>query len=154
MHPAMAAAAVKSGTYGSMLNPGLVHNSVIAKLARVQVTEAIGNHMLATVLGMLIAAAVLTAVAVILWRLWAALWAGRSRRSPELRSSWPVLPVSIPWRSASATLWAFSWRCWPACSCCCSETQRSFSKDKRRGVLAALFLFARRHIYKVPPQQL
>lgn len=66
VHPAMAAAAVKSGTYGSMLNPGLVHNSVIAKLAGVQVTEAIGNHMLATVLGMLIAAAVLTAVAVIL----------------------------------------------------------------------------------------
>lgn len=66
IHPAMAAAAVKSGTYGSMLNPGLVHNGVIAKLAGVQITEVIGNHMLATVAGVVIAAAVLTVIAVIL----------------------------------------------------------------------------------------
>jgi len=62
----MAAAAVKSGTYGSMLNPGLVHNGVIAKLAGVQITDVIGNHMLATVLGVVIAAAVLTVLAVVL----------------------------------------------------------------------------------------
>lgn len=66
IHPAMAAAAVKSGTYGSMLNPGLVHNGVIAKLAGVQITDVIGNHMLATVVGVIIAAAVLTVIAVIL----------------------------------------------------------------------------------------
>lgn len=66
IHPAMAAAAVKSGTYGSMLNPGLVHNGVIAKLAGVQITDVIGNHMLATVVGVLIAAAVLTVIAVVL----------------------------------------------------------------------------------------
>lgn len=66
VHPAMAAAAVKSGTYGSMLNPGLVHNGVIAKLAGVQITDVIGNHMMATVAGVLVAAAVLTVVAILM----------------------------------------------------------------------------------------
>ena len=66
VHPAMAAAAVKSGTYGSMLNPGLVHNGVIAKLAGTQITDVIGNHMMATVAGVLVAAAVLTVVAIVL----------------------------------------------------------------------------------------
>ncbi|WP_405378177.1 C4-dicarboxylate transporter DcuC [Phascolarctobacterium sp.] len=66
IHPAMAAAAVKSGTYGSMLNPGLVHNGVIAKLAGTQITDVIGNHMMATVAGVLVAAAVLTVVAIVL----------------------------------------------------------------------------------------
>ncbi len=66
VHPAMAAAAVKSGTYGSMLNPGLVHNGVIAKLAGVQITDVIGNHMMATVAGVVVAAAVLTVVAIVL----------------------------------------------------------------------------------------
>ena len=66
VHPAMAAAAVKSGTYGSMLNPGLVHNGVIAKLAGAQITDVIGNHMMATVAGVLVAAVVLTVVAIVL----------------------------------------------------------------------------------------
>ena len=66
VHHAMAAAAVKSGTYGSMLNPGLVHNGVIAKLAGTQITDVIGNHMMATVAGVLVAAAVLTVVAIVL----------------------------------------------------------------------------------------
>ena len=66
VHPAMAAAAVKSGTYGSMLNPGLVHNGVIAKFAGTQITDVIGNHMMATVAGVLVAAAVLTVVAIVL----------------------------------------------------------------------------------------
>ena len=66
VHPAMASAAVKSGTYGSMLNPGLVHNGVIAKLAGTQITDVIGNHMMATVAGVLVAAVVLTVVAIVL----------------------------------------------------------------------------------------
>lgn len=66
IHPAMAAAAVKSGTYGSMLNPGLVHNGVIAKLAGVQITDVIAHHMLATVVGVVVAAATLTIIAVLL----------------------------------------------------------------------------------------
>lgn len=66
IHPAMAAAAVKSGTYGSMLNPGLVHNAVIAKLANTQITTVIGNHMMATVAGVVVAAVVLTALSIVL----------------------------------------------------------------------------------------
>ena len=66
VHPAMAAAAVKSGTYGSMLNPGLVHNGVIAKLAGTQITDVIGNHMMATVAGVIVAAVVLTVVSIVL----------------------------------------------------------------------------------------
>ena len=56
IHPAMAAAAVKSGTYGSMLNPGLVHNGVIAKLSNVEITEVITHHMMADIVGVIIAA--------------------------------------------------------------------------------------------------
>ena len=66
VHPAMAAAAVKSGTYGSMLNPGLVHNGVIAKLAGTQITDVIGNHMMATVAGVIVAAVVLAVIAIVL----------------------------------------------------------------------------------------
>jgi C4-dicarboxylate transporter, DcuC family len=66
VHPAMAAAAVKSGTFGSMLSPGLVHNAVIAKLANVPVTEVISRHMASVVFGMLIAAATLTVLAIVL----------------------------------------------------------------------------------------
>ena len=66
VHPAMAAAAVKSGTYGSMLNQGLVHNGVIAKLAGTQITDVIGNHMMATVAGVIVAAVVLTVIAIVL----------------------------------------------------------------------------------------
>lgn len=66
IHPAMAAAAVKSGTYGSMLNPGLVHNAVIAKLANTQITTVIGNHMMATVAGVVVAAVVLTVLSIVM----------------------------------------------------------------------------------------
>lgn len=66
IHPAMAAAAVKSGTYGSMLNPGLVHNAVIAKLANTQITTVIGNHMIATVAGVVVAAVVLTVLSIVM----------------------------------------------------------------------------------------
>ena len=54
IHPAMAAAAVKSGTYGSMLNPGLVH------------TEVITHHMMADIVGVIIAATTLTILAIFL----------------------------------------------------------------------------------------
>lgn len=66
IHPAMAAAAVKSGTYGSMLNPGLVHNGVIAKLAGTQITDVIGNHMPTLIVGVLVAAVTLTVIAFML----------------------------------------------------------------------------------------
>jgi len=66
VHPAMAAAAIKSGTFGSMLSPGLVHNAVIAKLANVPITDVISRHMTADILAMLIAAASLTIIAIML----------------------------------------------------------------------------------------
>lgn len=66
IHPAMAAAAVKSGTYGSMLNPGLVHNGVIAKLANVEITDVISHHMLADITGVIVAATTLTILAIVL----------------------------------------------------------------------------------------
>ena len=66
VHPALAAAAVKYGNYGSMMNPGLVHNGVIAKLAGTQITDVIGNHMMATVAGVIVAAVVLTVIAIVL----------------------------------------------------------------------------------------
>lgn len=42
--PALAAAAVKCGTYGSMLNPGLAHNPFVAKIAGVDVMDVIAFH--------------------------------------------------------------------------------------------------------------
>ena len=66
IHPAMAAPAVKSGTYGSMLNPGLVHNGVIAKLSNVEITEVITHHMMADIVGVIIAATTLTILAIFL----------------------------------------------------------------------------------------
>ncbi len=66
IHPAMAAAAVKSGTYGSMLNPGLLHNGVIAKLANTDIPTVIQYHMKADVIGVIIAAFVLTGVGIFL----------------------------------------------------------------------------------------
>ena len=44
IHPAMAAAAVKCGTYGSMLNPGLAHNTFVAQIAGVAVMDVIAFH--------------------------------------------------------------------------------------------------------------
>ncbi len=45
VHPAMAAAAVKCGTYGSMLNPGLAHNPFVAKIAGAVVLTAIAYFL-------------------------------------------------------------------------------------------------------------
>lgn len=66
IHPAMAAAAVKSGTFGSMLSPGLMHNGVIAKLANVQIVDVIQNHMLADIAAVVITALSVTVLAYIL----------------------------------------------------------------------------------------
>ena len=109
IHPAMAAAAVKSGTYGSMLNPGLVHNAVIAKLAGVQITDVIANHMLATVVGVIIAAAVLTVLAVVL-----------RKTEALLRKVKPVLTrTSVSIRFSLSCRWfRLSFCCWVAPSWC------------------------------------
>jgi DcuC family C4-dicarboxylate transporter len=66
IHPATAAAAVKSGTYGSMLSPGLAHNVVVAKLAKMDVMSVIGIHYMADIVSVVIAAIAVTIVAIVL----------------------------------------------------------------------------------------
>ena len=63
VHPAMAAAAVKCGTYGSMLNPGLAHNPFIAKIAKVGVMDVIAFHVTAVVICTIVGAVLLTMLA-------------------------------------------------------------------------------------------
>ncbi len=63
IHPAMAAAAVKCGTYGSMLNPGLAHNPFVAKIAGVGVMDVIAYHYKANLASLVIAAITITAIA-------------------------------------------------------------------------------------------
>lgn len=61
--PAMAAAAVKCGTYGSMLNPGLAHNPFVAKIAGVDVMDVIGFHYKANLVSLLVATICITVLA-------------------------------------------------------------------------------------------
>ncbi len=63
IHPAMAAAAVKCGTYGSMLNPGLAHNPFVAKIAGVGVMDVIAFHYKANLASLVVAAITITAIA-------------------------------------------------------------------------------------------
>lgn len=63
VHPAMAAAAVKCGTYGSMLNPGLAHNPFVAKIAGVDPMDVIAFHYKANIASLLIATILITAIA-------------------------------------------------------------------------------------------
>lgn len=63
VHPALAAAAVKCGTYGSMLNPGLAHNPFVAKIAGVGVMDVIGFHFKANIASLVAATVLITAIA-------------------------------------------------------------------------------------------
>lgn len=63
IHPAMAAAAVKCGTYGSMLNPGLAHNPFVAKIAGVDVMDVIGFHYKANIASLITATILITLIA-------------------------------------------------------------------------------------------
>jgi DcuC family C4-dicarboxylate transporter len=63
VHPAMAVAAVKCGTYGSMLNPGLSHNPFVAKIAGISVMDVIGFHYKANIASLVIAAILITMLA-------------------------------------------------------------------------------------------
>lgn len=63
IHPGMAAAAVKCGTYGSMLNPGLAHNPFVAKIAGVDVMDVINFHYKANLASLAIATILITAIA-------------------------------------------------------------------------------------------
>ncbi|WP_371371865.1 C4-dicarboxylate transporter DcuC [Sporomusa aerivorans] len=63
VHPAMAGAAVKCGTYGSMLNPGLAHNPFVAKIAGVGVMDVIGFHYKANIASLITATILITLIA-------------------------------------------------------------------------------------------
>lgn len=62
VHPAMAAACLMGGTFGSTLSPGLVHNPFVAKLANVDVMTVIAGHAPAVLAALVISAASLTVV--------------------------------------------------------------------------------------------
>jgi DcuC family C4-dicarboxylate transporter len=59
VHPAMAAAALLAGTWGSVFNPGLMHIPVIAKIANIPVMDVILAHKMASVGGILVVALLL-----------------------------------------------------------------------------------------------
>jgi len=66
VHPAIAAAAVYAGTFGSMLSPGLAHNPFVAKIAGVNVMDFIRVHLFADIVAVLIGAVSITIVAYVL----------------------------------------------------------------------------------------
>jgi DcuC family C4-dicarboxylate transporter len=59
VHPAMAAAALLAGTWGSVFNPGLMHVPVIAKIANVSVMDVILAHKTGSVVGIIVVAVLL-----------------------------------------------------------------------------------------------
>lgn len=59
----LAAAAVKCGTYGSMLNPGLAHNPFVAKIAGVDVMDVIAFHYKANIASLIVATIAITIIA-------------------------------------------------------------------------------------------
>lgn len=61
--PAIAAAAVLTGTFGTMLSPGLSHNPFIAKIANVEVMDVIAVHSTADIVSVIIGAIILSIVA-------------------------------------------------------------------------------------------
>lgn len=61
--PALAAAAVKCGTYGSMLNPGLAHNPFVAKIAGIDVMDVIAFDYKANIASLIVATIAITAIA-------------------------------------------------------------------------------------------
>ncbi|NCB76681.1 MAG: TRAP transporter large permease subunit [Negativicutes bacterium] len=62
VHPAMAAACVMGGTFGSLMSPGLVHNPFIAKLAQMDVMAVIAGHTLPVLVALAVASVTLTVV--------------------------------------------------------------------------------------------
>jgi len=63
IHPAMAAASVFAGSWGSVFSPGSPHPAVIAKVANVSVMDVILAHKWASIVGALLVAVLLFAEA-------------------------------------------------------------------------------------------
>ena len=111
VHPAMAAAAVKCGTYGSMLNPGLAHNPFEAKIAGIGVMDVIAYHYMANIVSLLVGAVALTAFAYYLKE-----HKGHVTEGLELESDFkvnylyammPVVPIAILLLGATKIVPAF-----------------------------------------------
>lgn len=64
--PAISAAAVLAGTFGSMISPGLSHNAFVAEMAAVDVMDVISVHLVADIVSIVIGAIALTIVAKVL----------------------------------------------------------------------------------------
>ena len=65
VHPAMAAAAVAMGTYGSAMSPGNAHNAFISNLADIELMSVIGTHAPYTVVAGILGAISITVVALV-----------------------------------------------------------------------------------------
>lgn len=64
VHPAMAGSAVFLGTWGSVMSPGLMFNPQVAEIAGVDIMTVIGTFSLQVVIAAVIAACILTGIAV------------------------------------------------------------------------------------------
>ena len=111
IHPAMAAAAVKAGTYGSMLNPGLVHNAFVAKISNVSTMDVIGFHYSANIASLITACVSLAIVAFIMKE-----YKGYVAKNLEIESNFkvnvlyaimPIIPIVILLLGATAIIPAF-----------------------------------------------
>lgn len=63
VHPVIAASCILAGTWGSVLNPGTVHNPFIAKIANTDPVSIVLGHTFAALVGVLVIAIALTIVA-------------------------------------------------------------------------------------------
>ena len=66
INPVMAACAVLAGTWGSVFNPGSAHVPFIAKLGNTDVMTVIAGHTMASVVGVVVIAVMLTIIARVL----------------------------------------------------------------------------------------
>jgi DcuC family C4-dicarboxylate transporter len=102
IHPVIAASAVLAGTWGSVLNPGTVHNPFIAKLAGMDVMAVISGHFVAAMVGLAVVAVSLTAIAIFFKedRGYETVEATVSNSDPEfkvniIKAIIPVLPLTM-----------------------------------------------------------
>lgn len=111
VHPALAAAAVKCGTYGSMLNPGLAHNPFVAKIAGVDVMDVIAFHYHANLASLVTATILITLIAYVTHenKGWEAkgLEIQQDFKVNALHALMPIVPIGILLLGATGIVPAF-----------------------------------------------
>lgn len=111
VHPALAAAAVKCGTYGSMLNPGLAHNPFVAKIAGVDVMDVIAFHYHANLASLVTATILITLIAYVTHenKGWEAkgLEIQQDFKVNALHALMPIVPIGILLLGATGLVPAF-----------------------------------------------